>query len=86
MKQALEIIELYRQLGIEKERVLIKIAATWEGIQAAERLEKQYAIHCNMTLIFSRVQVGWDVLGCRVCESGCDTHFTVCRENPGLAR
>lgn len=49
------IIELYHARGIPKERVLIKIAATWEGILAAEILELQ-GIQCNLTLIFSVVQ------------------------------
>ncbi len=53
--RALQTIELYEQAGISKERVLIKIAATWEGIQAAKALEKQ-GIHCNLTLIFGLAQ------------------------------
>jgi transaldolase len=53
--KARELIELYRQAGIERERVLIKMAATWEGIRAAEILEKE-GIHCNMTLLFSLTQ------------------------------
>jgi len=53
--QAREIIELYRQAGIDKSRVLIKIASTWEGIRAAEALEKE-GIHCNLTLLFGFVQ------------------------------
>lgn len=44
-------IELYAARGVDKERILIKLAATWEGICAAEVLEQQ-GIHCNMTLIF----------------------------------
>lgn len=48
---AREIIEMYRKDGIAKERVLIKIASTWEGIRAAEVLEKE-GIHCNLTLLF----------------------------------
>jgi transaldolase len=51
ISQAREIIELYAKEGIGKERVLIKIASTWEGIKAAEELEKE-GIHCNMTLLF----------------------------------
>jgi transaldolase len=50
--RARRIIELYEQAGINRERVLIKIAATWEGIRAAERLEREN-IHCNLTLLFS---------------------------------
>jgi transaldolase len=42
---------LYESLGIKKERILIKIASTWEGIQAALELEKE-GIHCNLTLLF----------------------------------
>lgn len=55
MTQAREIIELYEKEGISKERVLIKIASTWEGIKAAEELEKE-GIHCNMTLLFGMHQ------------------------------
>jgi transaldolase len=51
-RQAHELIALYKSVGIEKERVLIKIAATWEGIQAARQLEKEDGIHCNLTLLF----------------------------------
>src|SRR5207237_1961772 len=43
------------QAGIGRERVLIKIASTWEGIRAAERLEAE-GIHCNLTLLFSFAQ------------------------------
>ncbi|KAK0552731.1 sedoheptulose-7-phosphate:D-glyceraldehyde-3- phosphate transaldolase [Tilletia horrida] len=50
--KALHIIELYKSLGIEKDRVLIKIASTWEGIQAARELERDHDIHCNLTLLF----------------------------------
>ncbi len=49
--KAQELIDLYAQAGIDKSRVLIKIAATWEGIQAARALELE-GIHCNLTLIF----------------------------------
>jgi transaldolase len=52
IQKALEIIEIYKAAGIEKERVLVKIASTWEGIQAGKQLEAQ-GIHCNMTLLFS---------------------------------
>jgi len=48
-------IELYANLKIPRERVLIKIASTWEGIRAAERLQKE-GINCNMTLLFSLTQ------------------------------
>lgn len=51
MKQARSIIKKYEDAGISRERVLIKIASTWEGIRAAEELEKE-GIHCNLTLLF----------------------------------
>jgi len=53
--EARHFIELYQQHGIARERILIKIASTWEGIRAAERLQKE-GINCNMTLLFSLVQ------------------------------
>jgi transaldolase len=53
--KAREIISLYEKAGISKDRVLIKIASTWEGIKAAEILEKD-GIHCNLTLLFSFAQ------------------------------
>ena len=53
--KALELIKMYEEVGIKKERILIKIAATWEGIQAAKVLE-QFGITCNLTLIFSIAQ------------------------------
>lgn len=53
--QAKEIITLYAKEAIDKDRILIKIAATWEGIQAASELEKM-GIHCNITLLFSFCQ------------------------------
>lgn len=53
--KAREIIRLYQNHGIDKKRILIKLASTWEGIKAAEILEKE-GIHCNMTLIFSIAQ------------------------------
>jgi len=48
-------IQLYEQNGIARERILIKIASTWEGIRAAEILERE-GIHCNLTLLFSFAQ------------------------------
>ena len=53
--KARKLIGLYRQAGIGRDRVLIKIASTWEGIKAAEVLEKE-GIHCNLTLLFSFAQ------------------------------
>ncbi|QSN62073.1 MULTISPECIES: transaldolase [unclassified Caballeronia] len=53
--KGLEIIKLYEAAGINRERVLIKLASTWEGIRAAEVLQKE-GIRCNMTLLFSLAQ------------------------------
>lgn len=50
-----QLIALYEKAGISRDRVLIKIASTWEGIKAAEVLEKE-GIHCNLTLLFSMAQ------------------------------
>ena len=51
INEAHEIIDQYDKAGIGRDRVLIKIASTWEGIKAAEQLEKE-GIHCNLTLLF----------------------------------
>jgi transaldolase len=51
IKMAHDIIGLYEGAGISRNRILVKIASTWEGIRAAERLEKE-GIHCNLTLLF----------------------------------
>ena len=51
MEQAKDIIKQYEDAGISRQRVLIKIASTWEGIKAAEKLETE-GIHCNLTLLF----------------------------------
>jgi transaldolase len=50
-----ELIKMYEAQGIGRERVLIKLASTWEGVRAAEVLQKE-GIHCNMTLLFSLAQ------------------------------
>lgn len=55
VKEAKFIIEEFLKINIPKERILIKIASTWEGIEAGKLLQKE-GINCNMTLIFSRVQ------------------------------
>ncbi len=55
LAKARRLIGLYRQAGIGPERVLIKIASTWEGIRAAEQLERE-GIHCNLTLLFGFAQ------------------------------
>lgn len=53
--KARKIIHLYEENGIHREKILIKLASTWEGIQAARELEKE-GIHCNLTLLFSMAQ------------------------------
>jgi len=53
--KARKIISLYQAAGVGRERILIKIAATWQGIRAAETLEKE-GINCNLTLLFSQAQ------------------------------
>jgi len=53
--KARHLIDLYSKIGISRDRVLIKIASTWEGINAAEVLQKE-GIHCNLTLLFSLAQ------------------------------
>jgi transaldolase len=54
-RKARRLIDLYASKGVSRERVLIKVASTWEGIRAAERLERD-GIHCNLTLLFSFAQ------------------------------
>src|SRR6516164_4968253 len=55
LAKARKLIGLYDEAGIGRDRVLIKIASTWEGIRAAEKLERE-GIHCNLTLLFSQAQ------------------------------
>lgn len=55
LAKARNFIDLYRKAGVARERILIKIGTTWEGIRAAEQLEEE-GIHCNMTLLFSFAQ------------------------------
>ena len=55
INKARHLIELYEKRGIDRKRVLIKIASTWEGINAAEQLQKE-GINCNLTLLFSLPQ------------------------------
>lgn len=64
VEKARHIIKLYDSQGIDRERVLIKIASTWEGLEAAAILEKE-GIHCNLTLLFSLIQA------IRAAENGC---------------
>ena len=53
--KAQKLIGMYEQAGVDRKRILIKVASTWEGIKAAEQLEQQ-GIHCNLTLLFSFAQ------------------------------
>lgn len=55
VERARHLIDLYEKRGTSRDRVLVKIASTWEGIKAAEQLE-QDGIHCNLTLLFSFAQ------------------------------
>ena len=55
LAKAHRLIELYEEAGVDRKRVLIKVASTWEGIRAAEKLERE-GIHCNLTLLFSFAQ------------------------------
>ncbi len=64
VEKARHIISLYDRQGIDRNRVLIKIASTWEGLTAASLLEKE-GIHCNLTLLFSLIQA------IQAAENGC---------------
>src|SRR3954462_10648473 len=55
LAKAQQLIALYEQAGVSADRVLIKLASSWEGIRAAEKLERE-GIHCNLTLLFSFAQ------------------------------
>lgn len=55
VQKAKHLISLYESHGVDRKRILIKLAGTWEGIEAAKALEAE-GIHCNMTLLFSLVQ------------------------------
>jgi transaldolase len=55
IEKARNFIKLYKQVGVDPERILIKVGSTWEGIKAAERLEQE-GIHTNLTLLFSFAQ------------------------------
>ena len=54
--KAKRLIKMYEEEGIDKNRILIKLSSTWEGIQAAKELEENHGIHCNLTLLFSMAQ------------------------------
>ncbi|XP_077053723.1 transaldolase isoform X2 [Siphateles boraxobius] len=56
VSRARRLISLYEEAGVAKERILIKLSSTWEGIQAGRELEEKHGIHCNMTLLFSFAQ------------------------------
>ncbi|XP_013101892.2 probable transaldolase [Stomoxys calcitrans] len=56
VQKALKLIALYEDMGIKKDRILIKLASTWEGIQAAKILESEHNVKCNLTLLFSFAQ------------------------------
>ena len=70
--KARKLISLYEKKGFSRDRVLIKIASTWEGIRAAEVLELE-GIHCNLTLLFSFAQA----VAC--AEAGVTSDFSVRR-------
>jgi len=55
IKKAYELLKMYEEVGVPKERILIKLASTWEGLKACEVLQKD-GINCNMTLMFSLAQ------------------------------
>lgn len=55
LAKARHLIDLYERKGVNRERILIKVASTWEGIRTAEQLERE-GIHCNLTLLFSFAQ------------------------------
>src|SRR3954471_3178333 len=55
LAKARRLIGMYEKAGVSRDRVLVKVASTWEGIRAAERLERE-GIHCNLTLLFSFAQ------------------------------
>ncbi|KAL9124272.1 MAG: hypothetical protein Q9217_006381 [Psora testacea] len=56
IKKALHIIDLYKSIGIDKSRILIKLASTWEGVKAAQVLQSEHGVNCNLTLMFSLPQ------------------------------
>jgi transaldolase len=64
VEKARKLISLYEAAGISRERILIKLASSWEGIKAAKKLEKE-GIHCNMTLLFSLPQA----IGCALSKA-----------------
>jgi transaldolase len=74
IRKARQLISMYEADGIDRKRILIKIASTWEGIRAAERLEKE-GIHCNLTLLRA---------GRGVCRGRRHAHLAVRRSDSRL--
>lgn len=56
INKARKFVSMFAAEGYDKERILIKLASTWEGIQAAKELEEEHGIHCNLTLLFGFAQ------------------------------
>lgn len=56
IRKAIKFVKMYEKHGVSKDRILIKLASTWEGIEAARILESEHNIHCNLTLLFSFAQ------------------------------
>ena len=79
IQRAKRIIAFYEDQGIGKERVLIKLASTWEGIKAAEVLEAE-GINCNLTLMFTSVQA------VAAAEAGAFLISPFCRSYSGLVQ
>ena len=76
VEKAKQIVNTYEQSGVPKSRILIKIAGTWEGIQAVKKLESE-GISCNCTLIFSLTQAV-------ACAEAGAFNIPLCRENSRL--
>merc|ERR1712088_154425 len=77
--KAIKLIKMYEEKGISKERVLIKLSSTWEGIKAAEELEAKHGIHCNLTLLFSFAQAV-------ACAEATYPHLPICWPDHGLVQ
>jgi transaldolase len=85
IERARRLIALYQQAGIDRERVLVKIASTWEGIQAAAALERE-GIHCNLTLLFAFCQaVACGAVGVRLISPFVGRIYDWHRRNAGSA-
>lgn len=76
--KARKLIRMYQEEGVDKSGILIKMAATWQGIKAAEELERE-GINCNLTLLFSFAQA-------RACAEAESILFLLCRENQRLVQ